>query len=244
VNRCWAYCLAFDEAPIIHYWVRHYRTFCERVIVYVDTDTTDGTGRIAADEGAEVRYHRTGGVLDDVGFVAFAQDRYKEARGQADWVVWVDADEFLYHPRMPERLTELRAAGVTYPLVAGYTMVADAPPAGPGQIYDEIRRGIPSPEYGKPCVFDPALEVAWSPGKHSATTTGNATRDDGSDRLRLLHYRYLGAEWMVARNARNYARIDENNRRMRHGREVYPDYEGVYSPAWFAEQRGSAIDVL
>jgi len=41
VTSCWAFTLAFNEETLIAYWVRAYRTFCERVIVYVDTDTTD-----------------------------------------------------------------------------------------------------------------------------------------------------------------------------------------------------------
>lgn len=245
MNRCWAFCLAYNEAPIIGYWVRHYRTFCERVIVYVDTDTTDGTPAIVEREGGEVRSFASGGHLDDEGFVAFAQEHYKEARGQADWVVWVDADEFLYHPHLAERLTALRAAGVRVPTVRGYTMVADAPPTGTGHIYDEIRLGLPAAEYGKRCIFDPAIDVQWSPGKHAATFAGWPTGTDrNDDPLTLLHYRYLGEAWMVARNARNFARIDENNRAKQHGREVYPGYTGVYSPAWFAEQRGNAVDVI
>jgi glycosyltransferase involved in cell wall biosynthesis len=243
---CWAYCLAYQEAAIIGYWARHYATFAERVIVYVDTDTDDATREIAAREGAEVRAFHSGGVCDDLAMVAFAQERYKEARGHADWVVWVDADEFLYHPRMASRLDELKAAGVTVPKVRGYTMVADAPPTGNGQVYDEIRIGLSSAEYGKPCIFDPMLEVTWSPGKHTASFTGGpVVRSDGTgDPLKLLHYRYLGEEWFVARNARNFARVDENNRRMQHGRETYPGYAGIYSPAWYAEQRGNAVDVV
>ncbi len=128
MTRCWAYCLAYNEATIIPYWVRHYRTFCERVIVYQDTDTDDGTGGYALLEGGEVRSHALGG-LDDLAFTAFAQEHYTEARGRADWVIWTDADELLWHPRgAGVRLHELRSQGVTYPHVLGYAMLADAPP--------------------------------------------------------------------------------------------------------------------
>jgi glycosyltransferase involved in cell wall biosynthesis len=210
----------------------------------VDADTDDGTPELARREGAEVRLHSTGGKLDDVGFVAFAQNRYPEARGNAEWVAWVDADEFLYHPRLSERLDELRAQGVTYPRVSGYQMVADAPPDGPGQLTEHVRRGLPAKEYGKPCIFDPALDVRWTPGKHDASVTGAATRDDGSDPLKLLHYRWFGERWLRERNARNFARIDAANRAVRHGQEVYPDWTGTYSAQWFREHAPEATEVV
>lgn len=246
MDRCWAFTLAYNEATLIGYWVAHYRSFCERVIVYVDADTTDGTGRLASHAGATVHFHNTGGRLDDVGFVAFAEERYPLARGMAQWVVWADADELLWHPRLPGRLDELRAAGVTYPRVEGYQMVADAPPPpySGTPLTELVTRGLPAREYGKPCVFDPALGIRWTPGKHDATVSGPATRDDGSDPLKLLHYRYFGERWLRERNARNYARIDEANRGMGHGREVYPDHDGVYSARWFAEHAPQAQEVV
>lgn len=243
MDRCWAFCLAYNEATLIRYWVRHYRAFCERVTVYVDDATDDGTDALASRAGAGVCYHRTSG-LNDEGFVAFAQERYKDARGHARWVVWADADEFLYHPRMAERLDALRARGVTRPTVEGYQMVGEAPPLGRRPITEQITRGLPAREYGKVCCFDPALEVVWQPGKHHATVSGDDVPDDGADPLKLLHYRYLGRDWLVARNARNYARMDEAQRARRHGAETYPDYAGVYSPAWYAAQVANAQEVV
>jgi glycosyltransferase involved in cell wall biosynthesis len=244
VDRCWAFTLAFNEATLIPYWVKHYKAFCERVTVYVDDATDDGTDALAARAGAQVRYAKTAGI-DDEGFVAFAQERYPAARGLAAWVVWVDADEFLHHPAgVGTRLDALRAQGVTRPVVQGYQMVAEAPPKGKRPITAQITRGLPAREYSKPCVFDPALDVRWQPGKHSASVTGSDVRDDGTDPLRLLHYRYLGHEWMVARNARNHARCTPANLARRHGAETYPDYQGVYSPAWFAEQVADATEVV
>lgn len=248
MDRCWAFTLAYNERVLMPYWGRHYRTFCEQLIVYVDTATTDGTDDLARLYGAHVRYHRTAG-LDDFGFVAFAQEAYKEARGRAQWVIWVDADEFVYHPRLRERLDAFAGQGVTLPHVAGYAMVAEAPPSSASlHIWEELRYGLPAPEYSKPCVFSPELDLTWAPGKHTAHAAGGgATRDDGSDPLRLLHYRYLGEAWHVARNARNFARMDDRNRQAQHGREIYPDWQGAdqkYSPAWFRAHAGEAQDVV
>jgi glycosyltransferase involved in cell wall biosynthesis len=240
---CWAYTLAYQEATLIRYWVSHYRAFCERVVVYVDDASDDGTASIAAEHGAEVRFHKTGG-LDDIAFVRFAQEHYKEARGHAEWVVWVDADEFLYHPFLKERLAQLREQGVNLPQVQGYQMVGEAPPRGPLPITAQITKGLPAREYSKVCVFAPELEVAWEVGKHTANVGGAVVGGGGDDPLKLLHYRYLGAEWLTQRNARNYARMGEGQLGRRHGVETYPDHAGAFSPAWYAEQTANAVEVV
>jgi glycosyltransferase involved in cell wall biosynthesis len=240
----WAMCLAYNEATLIQYWVRHYRTFCDTVIVYVDTDTDDLTAWIADAEGAEVRDYVGSGHLDDIAFVRFAQDQYKEARGKADWVIWTDVDEIVYHPRIGRRLEVLRAEGINVPIVQGYNMFGDGPPVGVGHIYDEIRRGVRAPAYDKVCIFDPSLDLTWTAGKHDAAFVQPVRCDDGSDPLRLLHYRWLGEAWHVARNARNFSRINAENLARRHGFETYPGYEGEYSRKWYREQAKLAYDCL
>ena len=243
MSTCWAFTLAYQEATLIPYWVKHYRAFCERVLVYVDDASDDGTASLAAEAGAEVRFHQTGG-LDDIAFVRFAEEHYKEARGRADWVVWVDADEFLYHPSIKERLSTLKGQGVTLPQVQGYQMVGEAPPSGPRPLVEQITKGLPAREYSKVCVFAPALEVAWEVGKHTANVAGAVVSGGGDDPLKLLHYRYLGHEWLTARNARNYARMPEGNRANKHGVETYPGYEGMYGPAWYEAMAAQAVEVV
>lgn len=250
MDRCWAFCLAYNESVLIPFWVRHYRTFCERVMVYVDRDTNDGTGSLALREGAYVRFHDTGSRLDDFGFVTFAQGAYKEARGQAQWVLWVDADEFLSHPTIKEHLDTLRGKGVTLARTEGYAMLADEPPIGRSEVlwhlYDDpqYRHGVPAPAYAKPVLFDPALDVTWTAGKHQASWAPPAVEDATSEPVKLLHYRWFGREWCEERNARNYARIDEANRAARHGSEVYPGASGEYSPVWYADRVAEAAEVL
>lgn len=232
----WAFCLAYNEALMIRYWVRHYRTVCDKLIVYLDQDTDDDSQIIAEQEGAEVRSYTGTSKLDDIAFIEFAQEHYKEARGQADWVMWTDVDEIIYHPQLVDRLDELHTAGVNVPTIAGYGMVSYSPPATYGQIYDEIQTGFEMPVYAKLCVFDPALDVRWTTGKHEAGFSGGVVcRDDGSDPLKLLHYRWLGEEYHLARNQRNFARVNELNRAYGHGRETYPDSTAEYSPSWYRQ---------
>jgi hypothetical protein len=236
-------CRAYDEATLIPYWVRHAQTFAERVIVYLDEDTDDGTGFLAGREGAEIVVVPSVG-LDDGAFVTFAQEHYREARDHAQWVCWTDADEIVYAPNLAHWLDTLRSQGVTCPSVQGYAMVADAPPCGEGQIYEELTRGFPASDYSKVCVFDPDLDVLWEPGRHRAMVRGNVVRDDGSNPIKLLHYRYLGAGWCQKRHARNWERITNGQRQTGLGRETSPNWTGAYSVAWYERQAALAQEVV
>src|SRR6185437_11174959 len=129
MDRAWAYALVYNEAPLIAYWVRHYLSFCEKAILYVDVDTDDGTAEIAEAEGALVRPWDGHGIgLDDDRFVCFANDTWPESTGHAQWVIWVDADEFLFHPHLIDRLDTMQEQGVTVPSTDYYVMVSENPP--------------------------------------------------------------------------------------------------------------------
>jgi glycosyltransferase involved in cell wall biosynthesis len=229
----WVYTVVRNEALLISYWLRHYATFCDRMIVY-DDKSDDGTAEIATLGGAEVREY-PGSGLDDMTFVALANERYKEARGEADWVIWVDGDEFLYHPRMIEQLAALKVAGVNLPTVNGYNMVADGPPTGSGQIYEEICTGFRHDRYDKPCILDPNLNLTWEVGKHAASAVeAVVTASDAP--LKLLHYRYLGRAYHEARSAGNYRRLSVLNKASRFGFEVTPGWTGEFSVDWYERQ--------
>lgn len=243
----WTFCMAYQESELLGYWARHYAAFCDRVIVYLDTDTTDNSAELAMAEGAEVRPWDGHGVgVDDKMFADFATSSYHEADG-GDWVIWVDADELLYHPRLPQRLDELKAAGVSMPVTDYYVMVSDALPTHPGQIYDDhdFRNGIFVSRTDKLAIFDPKqVSVHWDVGKHRGWTTGRAVADDGSDPLKLLHYRWLGEEYLHARDAKNYARQSASNRNHGYGVHVYPGFIGPYRAEWSGPSPSSAVDVV
>lgn len=230
--KLWVYTIAHNEAPLLAYWLRHYCAVADRVIVYDDHSTDDGPALVTAYPNAEVRAY-PGDGLDDMAFIEFAQATYPEARGQADWVIWVDADEFVYHPYLLATLGRYHAESVTLPLVSGYAMYADAFPTGSGQIYDEIKRGVPYAAYSKPCVFNPALNLVWHAGKHGLRQDDGAVRSATAE-LKLLHYRHLGGAWFEGRNHRNYTRMTPENIQRQHGFQVYDENQPLYG--WGPQQ--------
>lgn len=248
MSKAWVYTLCYNEAQLIGYWVRHHRTFCDKVIVYVANDSTDGTAEIAASEGADVRPYVGSGYLDDNEFVQFANIQYRESIGQADWVIWLDADEILYHAHASQYLEILEANGVTIPLVEQYVMSAPGIPTHPGQIYDDpkFRNGYLIPDSDKLAIFNPnVLNISWIVGKHKATSIeGKVVRDSGEYLFKVLHYRWLGREYIKARDARNYARLSGRAKAASHGFHTYPEFVGPYDEGWLGPRPEDAKAVL
>lgn len=235
----WVFCLLHNEAPLLPYFMRHYQTIADRIVLY-DDHSTDGTPQLAAAYAKVSVRTYPGAGLDDSEFVDFAAFAYREARDKADWAMWVDADEFIYHPDLRERLEHYQAEGVTLPHVAGYAMFANDFPSTDGQIYDAVRVGVRYTAYDKPVVFSPNLELRWIAGKHTLASDGGANRG-GEAELKLLHFRHLGERYFAERNARNYARMTVRNIALNHGFQTYPENQAALG--WAAQVRAMELEM-
>ena len=249
----WLYAIIRDEAPILPYLLRHYLPWVDKLIFY-DGGSTDGTREIiraamANPEGkrghVELRdWAGSEGLVDDE-FHVFANTQWHEARGEADWVIWIDADEFLVDGRlkmgdggggMRELLSGYLAAGVEVPRIQGYTMCSRTFPTTDGQIYDEVKTGFPDLIWSKPAIFQPKINMMFTMGRHGIE--GNVcrpTRSAGAE-IKLLHYRALGLEYLKARHARNWARVPARCREMSLGANTQPGWKENHGVAWFEER--------
>jgi len=216
----WTFCLLHNEAPLLPYFLRHYAPLSERVILYDDHSSDGGPSLAQAYANVTVRPY-PGGGLDDLAFVEFAGQAYREARGQADWIIWVDADEFVYHPALRSVLAGYTFQGFTLARTLGYAMWAERFPSGAGQIYDEIKSGVVDPHYAKPVILNPAVDIAWHAGKHGLLSGAETVRESPAE-IKLLHYRHLGQAYYDGRNARNYGRMSAANIARGHGFQTYP----------------------
>jgi glycosyltransferase involved in cell wall biosynthesis len=201
-----AHILARDEAEIFIYAARHYTSFCNRVVLH-DMGSTDGTLEIADQFGIEVRKWDTGDKVDDR-----VNKNIKETCWQgtdADWVICVDADEFIYFPE---------GAGFSLhsytnnhiPVVKpdGWEMTSETMPTTSGQIYDEIKMGGRDDRwYGKPVIFTPHLvqSIEFGAGAHVCTailkdgTTFNNPIAHSTPPAYLLHYHQIGSLERIAK---------------------------------------------
>ena len=243
--KIWVFALCYNEAYMMPYFLRHYSTFAERIIVY-DSQSTDGTRELVeACPKAELRDFTKCEDIDDEVFVNFVNDQYKEARGQADWVIWPDCDEFVYHPNLSGLLQGYQNRGVNIAHVRGYLMVADSPVNGGGQIYDSARFGLPDRMCCKPLVWSPDIEnVGFESGRHLCFPTKDACWSERHE-IKILHYRYFGRDYLRERNAKQFSRLSERNQKAKLGFQVWPDYVGEWDENWYDKvAKPARVDAL
>jgi glycosyltransferase involved in cell wall biosynthesis len=216
------YAVCWNEEKILPYFLRHYSSFAERIVVY-DNNSTDGSQEIVRKwPKAELRTFDTGDTFDDVVITEIMNKGYKESRGKADFVVVVATDELLWHPNMKRILLEYKRCGVTLPKVQGYDMVSWRFPRGQKQITGLVVRGRENPWYAKRCIFDPAVDINFNPCCHTCSPAGDVIESDVAD-LKVLHYHYLGY-WHIVRKHRlrgrrlsTWNRINHKGRQFRAG---------------------------
>ncbi len=237
----WLYCICRNERLILPYLLRHYTPWVDKLIFY-DEQSNDGTREIIQEcPKAELRdWNGPPGINDDV-FTAFANEQWKEARGKAEWIAWVDADEFLYHPDMVRLLASYLKRGVEVPLTEGYTMVSEKFPTTNGQIYDEIRTGARDGCWDKSAIF--RVHMHWNVGRHSIHLGKFQPRRSEHADIKLLHYRCLGMNYLKWRHNRNWDRVPERCKALNYGRNCEPGHPGHHGVAWY-ETLGKLEEVI
>lgn len=234
-----------DEREMIPFFLAHYSTFADRIIVW-DEQSTDGTREIIkAHPKAELREWPHKG-LDDQRFIHAVNSYYREFQ-DSTWVMWPDVDEFLYHPNMLKLLSESQE-----PMIAatGYALISkDGFPRGAGQIYEQVKTGFPQPNYDKIICWRPQFLVQHTIGRH--TYPGQWPKCNGQPlspkpKLKLFHCHHVGGvEHTRQINARNHKRaVDKRYSWNYH--EEHNKKEQVGTVAWVEDllARDALYDVV
>jgi glycosyltransferase involved in cell wall biosynthesis len=208
--------LCWNEEVLLPYFFRHYETFASKIFVY-DNHSNDRSSQIIDAHPKAVRVtYDTGGRIFDSKYVEIKSTAWRESRGVADWVVVVDLDEFIYHPALVRLLMGYKEHGITFPKTSGFEMTTEVTPTGPGQLYEYVKTGVPSRGYAKRAIFNPIIDLTYKPGAHDYTVSGPVVESPSAE-IKLLHYRFLGEEFFVRRNAERRARLSEENKKNRWG---------------------------
>jgi len=236
--------ITYNCADVLPFFLRHYSEVADEISAF-DDFSNDGTRELLkANPKVLLRDwpHPGCGINEDL-FLAHWQEWYPKARGKFDWVMIVDPDEFIYAPAL-RGLLEVRVEGkVLRP--RGFNMTGDGLPKDDGrQIWEINPMGVPAPVYSKPVVFRPEIKINWIRGKHDVEHCAEVPVNCG---LKLLHYRYMGATYTAAKNAKNYARCGLDSGDKGAAWSCSPGYNGPekeHSPLWAEAAKAKAVNVL
>ncbi len=195
------YCLCWNEARIIPYFLRHYADLVDRFFIF-DNHSTDGSvARLSGDPRVRLfQFDVTGDSFVEAER-RLSDVMWKSSRGAADWVVMVDMDEHIHHPDLRAHLAMCRRDGVTAIQATGYEMIADAFPPADAMLSEAVTTGFRYAEsLDKLCLFDPnAIEEShFRAGRHSAAPSGRIVWDETRS-VKLLHYKQLGLDYFIKR---------------------------------------------
>ncbi len=88
------YTITYNESFILQFMIDHYRyRFPNCKIVIYDNESIDNTIEIAKQNNCEIKYHFSGGYVDDVKLTYTKNNCWKAAT--TDWVMVCDPDELL-----------------------------------------------------------------------------------------------------------------------------------------------------
>lgn len=206
-NTVHAYILVYNEQDFLPFTLDHYAQFCEKIFI-LDNESTDKSIEIALQyPQVEIITWHSSGQTNDLMMAEIKSEAYRASKGKADWVIVCDCDEILYHY---QELPKLKKQGVMVPGITGYDMVSEIFP-----IYDEknicekICHGVENPKFNKQIVFNPQVNITFSPGAHSCHYSSHYK--SAPSNLILLHYKWLSLQNVLDRNITIRKRLSKVN---------------------------------
>jgi glycosyltransferase involved in cell wall biosynthesis len=200
-----AHLVHWQEKDILPYVVRHYRSFCDEIIIH-DNHSKDGSAEMAKELGCTVIPFGSDFFDDGIN-----RDLKNECwKGStADFVIVADFDEIL----MKRAETNWDNGGVAPSIfrTIGWQVMSDEWPAC---WLHEITNGFRFDNYSKNIVFNPQRinEINYGPGAHECSPVGDVVWSNES--LYVLHYKHIGG---VQRTIDRYRvlqkRLSRNNRK-------------------------------
>ena len=194
--------MCLNEERMLPFFFRHYEPYVDRYFIYDNGSTDDSLALIAEHPRAQVVPFETEGdsfvdcarrLLDHV---------WKGSRGAASWVIVCEVDEHLHHPEFITYLDRCLSTGVTAIRAIGFDMVSRNAPPPNHLLFETVTRGLRSGGFDKLAVFRPDCidETCFSVGRHTASPIGNVVFEPVRQ-VKLLHYKYLGVDYVIGRNA-------------------------------------------
>lgn len=215
------YLLCFNEEKMIVHTLNYYSKICSKIII-IDNQSTDDSIRLASNyKNVAFKYLDSGNE--------FIEDKLTESKNNcwkgstADYVIVCDMDEFLYDENLLENLVIAKQQNIIMPTIIGYNMMSDDFPTNYKRlITEQVKHGVRSDRFDKHIIFDPKRikEINYRPGAHLCKPVFyENTIADSEMEFKLLHYKYLGKDYLYKKHKGYVNRMSEISREKKHGYE-------------------------
>lgn len=208
-----AFILCWNEELMVRHTINHYQQFCDKIII-MDNESDDKTLSILQSEypWVEIRSYSSDNKIRDDYYQYLKNTEWKKSK--ADWVIVCDMDELLYHSDIINKLKRMHVNSL--PKVTGYNMFSHLFPSDYSKlITDQIQFGFRDKTFDKQIIFNPKhiSEMNYAPGAHRCYPQGNTEglRIDDKSELMLLHYKYIGEQYVTEKHARYASRLSQFN---------------------------------
>ncbi|MBP1639427.1 MAG: glycosyl transferase family 2 [Bacteroidetes bacterium] len=219
------YTVCWNESKIIPLIIDYYNQFIDHFYIY-DNYSNDGSDALLSSY-SNVSIHKfdTKGTFNDIIHQQIKNSVWKQSRGKADWVIVIDLDELLYHPNLLLILNS-QANKTTIYKPMGYDMVSSEFPCLSLPITESIKTGVRTFGFDKCVLFNPykIVNINYIAGAHECNPEGIIIYDEHT--LKLLHYKYLGLNYVLERINTYRTRISKENIQNEYGLQ-YLDEEKI-----------------
>ncbi len=205
------YTFCYNEERIIPFFLKHYNQFVDRIFVF-DNQSND-TSRELLNKSPKVNVvdWDSGGIFRDDQLRNLKNRIWKRSRGIADFVMVLDMDEFIFYDNIIAALVKLKSENYSVIRFQGYEMVSEGFPNK--SFIDEVQHGVRNPQYDKMVLLDPNKieNINYSIGAHLALPEGWVKIKMNDPGFKLLHYRFLGIDYLLNKHASRAERLSEIN---------------------------------
>lgn len=212
--KIWVYTLTYNEKHFVGNFLTAYKD-AERIIVYDNYSTDNTVERLLKDSRVTVKYFDTNCQIRDDIYLDIKNNCWKEAKGEADWVIVVDFDEiFTRFPELDLDLTPTQDYTIIKPY--GYNMISmDAPLYTEYHPWEWSQKGTYHEPAEKLCCFRPdkITEINYAIGAHTAKPEGDV-KIYYSKEYRLLHYKAWNYNLYMEKAELCRNRLSDVNKRM------------------------------
>lgn len=232
---------------MLPYYFRHYDAITDHFFIFDDKSTDASLDMLTKHPKVKIDcFHK-----QPESFVAaaheFNNNIWKQSRNKADWVIICSMDEHLYHPDLWNYLEQCRDAGITAIPAEGYQMISNDFPNTEKPLCDLITFGMPYKKMSKLCIFNPDAidEINYKHGRHYSDPVGRVVYPQRRD-LKLLHYKYLGLDYLIMRYAElstGLLRIDIEKRWGVRYLSKRKEIEQSFHDVWEASSEVPLVDV-